>query len=405
MSATRRDRAEACPAGMPMIRETVLDPPAELTRWRATHPVAPLTYMDGHVGWIVTGHALARRVLQDDRFSSRPELRHSAVHLVLGDGQPPEEDVPGMFVGMDPPDHTRYRKLLTGELSVRRMRELEPRIAATAHQLIDAMTAEKGPADLVESYAIPLPSLVICDLLGISYDDWRRIRPTSELMLRTDSSAEQVRQCYADIFAFLAEVVADKHRTPQDDLLGGLVARTDLSDIELTAIAFQLFTAGHETTANMLSLGTYTLLTHPEQLASAQGGATLGDGAVEELLRYLTVIQFGISRAALEDVELDGVTVRAGQTVTIHLPAANRDPAKFPQPDVLDLGRPALGNVAFGSGAHQCVAQQLARAELRIGFRTLFERLPDLRLAVPAEEVPMRDGAIVYGAAELQVTW
>jgi cytochrome P450 len=175
--------------------------------------------------------------------------------------------------------------------------------------------------------------------------------------------------------------------------------------VEITAIAFQLFTAGHETTANMLSLGTYTLLTNPEQLAMLRADHSLLEGAVEEMLRYLTVIQFGISRAALEDVEVEGTTVRAGQTVTVSLPAANRDPGRFPDPDTFDITRPAAANVSFGFGVHQCVAQQLARAEMRIGFKTLLQQLPELRLAVPADEVPMREGAIVYGVESLPVTW
>lgn len=393
------------PMRLPVDRTSLLDPPEGLAALRESCPVSPLTYADGHVGWLVTSYRMARAVLQDDRFSSRPELRHSAVHLVLGDGQPPEEDVPGMFVGMDPPEHTRYRKLITGELSVRRMRELEPSIARTAGRLLDDVVAAGPGADLVSLFCSPLPSLVICELLGVPYSGWQRIRPVSEKMLRTDSTAEEVKACFAAIFEFLAEVVALKHREPADDLVSGLVALDELTDVEITAVAFQLFTAGHETTANMLSLGTYTLLTHPDQLALLRADPDLMESAVEELLRYLTVIQFGISRAALTDVDLDGTLVRAGQTVTVSLPAANRDPERFADPDVLDVRRPAAGNVAFGFGVHQCVAQQLARAEMRIGYRTLLERLPGLRLATPAAEVPMRDGAIVYGAASLPVVW
>ncbi|GLY68964.1 cytochrome P450 [Amycolatopsis taiwanensis] len=396
---------DAAPIRLPIERETVLDPPPKLSELRAECPVSRLTYADGHIGWLVTSFEMARAVLQDARFSSRPDLRHSAVHQVLGDGQPPEEDVPGMFVGMDPPEHTRYRKLITGELNVRRMRLLEPKIEQTALKLIEEMRAGGNTADLVSAYASPLPSLVICELLGVSYQGWLKIRPVSEKMLRTDSSAEEVKQCFADIFAYLAEVVAAKHIEPADDLISGLVALDELSDVEITAIAFQLFTAGHETTMNMLSLGTYTLLTDPQQLAALRADFSLLDGALEELLRFLTVIQFGISRAALEDVDLGGVTVRAGESVTISLPAANRDPARFPDPDRLDLMRPASSNVAFGFGVHQCVAQQLARAEMRIGFRTLLQQFPALRLAIPRDEVEMRDGAIVYGAKSLPVAW
>jgi cytochrome P450 len=399
------DTVDTVPMRLPIERETVLDPPPQLGQLRAECPVTRLTYADGHVGWLVTSFSEARAVLQDDRFSSRPELRHSAVHQVLGDGQPPEEDVPGMFVGMDPPEHTRYRKLITGELNVRRMRLLEPKIEQIALRLIGEMKAAGDTADLVAAYASPLPSLVICELLGVPYEGWLKIRPVSERMLRTDSSAEEVKQCFAEIFAYLGEVVAAKHTDPADDLVSGLVALKELTDVEITAIAFQLFTAGHETTMNMLSLGTYTLLTVPEQLAQLRADDDLLDGALEEMLRYLTVIQFGISRAALEDVELAGEVIRAGESVTISLPAANRDPGRYVDPDRLDLTRPATSNVAFGFGVHQCVAQQLARAEMRIGFRTLLREFPDLRLAIAMEDVEMRDGAIVYGAKTLPVAW
>lgn len=399
--------ADSRPPRIPTERQSVLDPPAPLAELRKRCPVSPLTYADGHLGWLVTSHELARKVLSDARFSSRPELRHSAVHEVLGDGQPPEEDVPGMFVGMDPPDHTKYRRLLTGELSVRRMRQLEPKIADTAHELIDRMLAEHpaGSADLVTSFAIALPSRVICELLGIPYERWERIQPVSEKMLRIDSTADEVKECYRVIFEFLADVVAQKRREPTDDLLGGLVESAELSAEELTSVAFQLFTAGHETTANMLSLGVYTLLTHPEQLAALREDPARLDNAVEELLRYLTVIQFGISRGALEDVEMGGEVVRKGQTVTVSLPAANRDPDRFTDPDTFDITRPPTGSLAFGFGVHQCVAQQLARSEMRTGYGALLERLPELRLAVPAAQVPMRDGAIVYGVQALPVAW
>jgi cytochrome P450 len=295
-----------------------------------------------------------------------------------------------MFVGMDPPEHTRYRRLLTGELSVRRMRELELKIAATARMLIDGMRGPSRTADLVPAFALPLPSLTICDLLGISYADAERIRPVSAAMLRTDSTAEQVKDCYRIIYEFLQEAVERKQRERADDMLSGLIESTDLSTVELTSVAFQLFTAGHETTANMLSLGTYTLLTHPEQLAEIKADPDTLPGAVEELLRYLTIIQFGVSR---------------GATVTVSLPGANRDPDRFADPDVFDIHRQASGNLAFGFGVHQCVAQQLARAQMRIGYQTLFTDLPGLALAVPAEQVEMRTTEIVYGVNALPVTW
>lgn len=390
---------------MPVTRDAILDPPPELAKLRGEEPIAQLLYPDGHIGWLVTSYQLARAVLQDNRFSSRPELRHSAVHLILGDGKPPEADVPGMFVGMDPPEHTKYRRLITGELSVRRMRQLEPKIEATANMLVDRMQESPRPADLVSAFANPLPSKVICDLLGIAYSEWERIQPVSARMLRTDSSADEVLSCYRTIFEFLGDVVSQKLEKPEDDLISGLTESGTLSPTEVTSIAFQLFTAGNETTSNMISLGMFTLFTRGDQLAAIKQQPALLEPAVEELLRYLTVIQFGISRAALEDVDLAGTTVKAGQTVTVSLPAVNRDPDRFPDPDVLDVTRSASAHLAFGFGVHQCVAQQLARTELRTAFRVLLERMPDVALAIPAHDVPMREGAIVYGVKSLPVSW
>lgn len=390
---------------IPIARQGRLDPPVELAELRKQCPITPLTHADGHVGWFVTSYWLARQVLSDPRFSSRPDIRHSAVHEVLGDGKPPEEDVPGMFVGMDPPEHTRYRKLLTGELSLRRMRELEPKIEATARSLIADMRASGPTADLVPAFASPLPSLTICDMLGVPYEDALAMLPVSQQMLRTDSTVAQVKECYRIIAEFLQNSVERKQREPEDDLISGLIETNDLSTTEVTSLAFQLFTAGNETTANMLSLGTFTLLSYPEQLAEIRADPTLFDGAIEELLRYLTIIQFGVSRGALEDVELGGVTVKAGQTVTVSLPGANRDPDRFPEPDVFDIHRRSHSNLAFGFGVHQCVAQQMARTQLRIGYQTLFSELPELALAVPADAVDMRTTEIVYGVRSLPVTW
>jgi cytochrome P450 len=208
---------------------------------------------------------------------------------------------------------------------------------------------------------------------------------------------------YAAVREFIAELVAAKRAEPTDDLLSGLTAG-DLSDEELVNIGFVLLGAGLDTTANMLALGAFALLSHPGQLAALRADPGIADHAVEELLRYLSIIPFTV-RTALDDVELRGERIRAGETVTVSIPAANRDPAHFADPDTLDLLRPAGGHVAFGHGVHQCLGQQLARVELRVVLPALVTRFPALRLAIPAEDVPMRTDMLIYGVHALPVTW
>jgi cytochrome P450 len=284
---------------------------------------------------------------------------------------------------------------------------LEPRIHRIVDEHLDAMAATGPPTDLVASFALPIPSLVICELLGVPYADHAFFQEQATVMARVSNTQEQVTAAIGALGGYLRELVAAKRATPGDDLLGGLITDAGLTDEELANIALILLVAGHETTANMLALGTFALLTHPEQLAAFRADPALTDAAVEELLRYLSILQFAApNRAALEDVELAGRLIRKGETVTLSLPGADLDPAIFDDPDELRWNRPnARRHLAFGHGVHQCLGQQLARIEMRIAYRELFERFPALRLAVPVAEVPLRDDAAVYGVWRLPVTW
>lgn len=373
---------------LPTTRTCPFDPPP------AARPISPLRYPDGSSGWLVTDHAAARFVLSDPRFSSRLDLALSPIRGRQPDGPP------GAFLFMDPPDHTRYRKLLTGQFTVRRMRLLEPMIAARIDEVLSSLAA---PADLVRGFALPVASGVICDLLGVPYSGHEAFEKQSHDMV-DPALPEAARDAAGEaMYLMLAELVALKRASPADDLLSGLLP--DLSDDEIIGIGLMLLFAGHETTANMLALGTFALLEHPAQLAALRSTPSLIDGAVEELLRYLTIVQYEANRAALEDVTVAGQLVRAGESLLVSLPMANRDPSRFPSPDELDLTRPSGGHLAFGHGVHQCLGQQLARVELRLGFTALLARFPDLRLAIPAAEVPLNTGRGIYGVAELPVTW
>ncbi|WP_181448785.1 cytochrome P450 [Nonomuraea aridisoli] len=374
-----RHRDPACP----------FSPPAEL---RGLPAMSRLEFADGHLGWLATTMAAAKVVLGDPRFSARQELKHVPVRSARPGG-PAAPAPPGFFATMDPPGHTRYRRLLTGRFTVRRMRELEPRVERIAAEHLDAMAAAGPPADLVSAYALPIPSLVICELLGVPYDDRGFFQDrTARIVLPDRDTAGAI----ADLSAYLGELVRRRRAEPGDDLISDLTG--DLTDEELANVAMILLVAGHETTANMLALGTFALL---------ERGVAYEEGAVEELLRWLSVLQLGApSRAALEDVEVAGALVRKGETVAMSLSVVNRDPDEFDDPDALLPGRPeARRHLAFGHGVHQCLGQQLARIELRAGYRALFDRFPGLRLAVSAAEVPLKEGAAVHGVERLPVTW
>ncbi|MEV8439110.1 cytochrome P450 [Actinosynnema sp. NPDC051121] len=388
---------------LPTRRTTPFDPPAELGLLRERAPISRMKFPDGHLGWLVTNYEIAREVHADRRFSSRAELHHSP-RTVAGQPvtqRPPAK--PGMFISMDAPDHTRYRKLLTGQFTVRRMNQLMPRIEQIVAEHLAGLRAAGSPADLVANFALPVPSMVICELLGVPYEERESFQQDTAKLLSLDSSLDDVMAAFERLEDFVLQLAKRKHVEPGDDMLTGLVATGELDDSEVANMGLLLLVAGHETTANMLGIGTLLLLQHPEQLAALQADPSLVDNAVEELMRYLSIIQFGTLRTALEDVEVGGVVVRAGESVSISVAAANRDPARFERPDEFDVRRSASGHLAFGHGVHQCLGQQLARIEMRVGFSALFREFPDLRLAVPVEEVKLRTDMAIYGVHELPV--
>lgn len=396
------------PVSLPMRRSSPFDPPAEYRRLREEEPVSRLAFPDGKVGWLLTRHQDVRALLADDRFSSDRLRASSPVRRF-----PIRPDEPavraGSLIGMDPPEHTRYRRMLTRYFTVRRMRELAPRIEQIVSEHLDAIERSGPPADLVPAFARPIPSLVICELLGVPYEDRVTFQRCTSILLRLDADEDAIFAARDELWGYMLDLVAVKRQHPDNALLSSLIqasiADSALTDESLAAIGQLLLAAGHETTANMLGLGTYALLCHPDQLCALREDAELADRAVEELLRYLTIVQFGTVRVAREDVDFAGQHIRAGETVVASLAAADRDAAQFPEPDELDLARPAAQHVAFGHGIHQCLGQQLARVEMKIAYSALFRRFPALHLAVPPGEVPMRDDMFIYGVHRLPVAW
>ncbi|MER6961809.1 cytochrome P450 [Streptomyces sp. NPDC000618] len=392
------------PAGarpLPTTRTTPLDPPPELLERQQQCPVDRLRYPDGSEGWLITGYDQVRAALADPRFSSQKYLLRSPIQP-----QEPTPAAPGFFVYTDPPEHTKYRRLLTGLFTLRRMSQLAERVKEIATDALDAMEEAGPPVDLVPAFALALPSLVICELLGVPYEDREVFQHNSTVIQDINTPLDQAYAALDAMQKYLSGLVERRRGPdPSEDILGGLAAHEELTVEEVTNICFLLLAAGHETTANMLSLGTYALLTNPDQLAMLRSGETTMDSAVEELMRYLTVNHYGPIRGILEDFEFEGCPMKAGETVTLSAFAANRDPKHFADPDQLDFARGGRGQLSFGHGIHQCIGQQLARIEMRIGFQALLDRFPELRLAVPKEEVRMRDTMLIYGVSSMPVAW
>ncbi|WSL51300.1 cytochrome P450 [Streptomyces sp. NBC_01387] len=397
------------PVSLPVERACPFDPPAEYAALRERCPVAPLELTVGPgegSGWLVTRLADARAVLSDARFSHRNEL----IGLPIPPPFPmtaytPPPAAPGAFIKMDQPDHSYYRRFLTRRFTVRGIAGLTPMITGIVREQLDAMARVEGPVDLVGTFAEPVAVRVMCGMLGIPDAARERLSTHMAVLSRMTYTVEELIASCTDIAEVLQELVESKRSGSGPDLLSELARDGRLTVEEQTNLAWALIGGGFDTTANMLALGTFALLTHPEQLAALRARPELIDNAVEELLRHLTISHLGASRAALEDVELNGARIRAGDTVVVALPAANRDPAHFPDPDRLDITGDPQGHVAFGHGVHQCIGQNLARAVLRIAYPALFDRFPSLRLAKAAGDVPMRADMLHYGVHELLVGW
>jgi cytochrome P450 len=396
------------PHGLPMDRDAgPFDPPRQITQLREARPVSPMAFPDGHQGWLVTGYDVVRQLMADSRFSSRQDI--GILHIPYETpGMPaatePSPQTPGLFIAMDPPDHTRLRRKLTGAFTVKRMKQLEEHIVDIAERQLDEMACLTPPVDLVKEFALPVPSLVICELLGVPYADRENFQANSAQFMLKDQQLDEKMAAYGAMTSYLAELVTRKRAAPAEDILSDLARDDDLTIEELIGVAFLLLLAGHETTANMLALGTFALLEHPEQLAELRADPDLLPDAVEELMRYLSVADMFL-RYATDDIELGGETINKGSTVIISLLAANRDPQRFDNPDTLNIHRKARGHLSFGHGVHQCLGQQLARVEMRAGFDGLLRRFPTLELAIPANEVRLRTDMSIYGVHELPVTW
>ena len=397
------------PVVMPLhMRRERFDPVEDLGRLRDGDAVSRVDTGMGLSAYLVTRYDDVRKVLSDtDRFSNADRRSFG----LPGDQQFSPEELAQMRAGhllaFDPPEHTRLRRMLTPEFTVRRLRRLEPWISTIVEQHLDALERAGAPADLVAGFALPIPSLVICELLGVPYEDRAEFQHRTGRQLDMSISVKERLVLAREAREYMARLVARAQAAPGEDMLGMLVREhgDELATDELIGIAGLLLVAGHETTSNMLGLGTLALLRHPEQLALVRDDPAMVDPAVEELLRWLSIVHSGSPRTTTTEVEIAGHTIPAGELVVCALPAANRDAALADDPDRLDVTRGAPGHVAFGHGVHHCLGAPLARMEMRIAFPALLRRLPRLALAVPYDEVDFRAYHVVYGLHALPVTW
>ncbi|MFB9907463.1 cytochrome P450 [Allokutzneria oryzae] len=397
----------SCPVSHPPLptqRVDPLMPPPEYAAFLEEAPITKVLDFVGQEAWLVTRYADVRAVLGDPRFSSDfipPEL--------AGVARPDEPVKP--FIRLDPPEHTRFRRALTGEFTVRQIRLLEPGIRQLVEDRLDELERAGHGADLVELVSLPIPSLVICQLLGVPYSDHTRFQEDSKQLLTKDLAPEERMKAGNRLREYMLELVHLKQREPDAALMTRLIERSEemeqpFSDLELASIGLLLLIAGHETTANMIALTTVALLRQPEKVEALRADPSTVDKFVEEALRLLTIVQHGVRRLATEDIEVGGTLIRKGEWVLASLAAGNRDPEVFAEPDELDPTRKRITHLSFGFGPHQCLGQQLARVELQIALAALFRRFPTLRLDLPeGEEIPYKHDMLIYGVHRLPVAW
>ncbi|MFF4273710.1 cytochrome P450 [Streptomyces sp. NPDC001536] len=390
---------------MPRSARCPFDPPPGLKELQDQGPLAKVRLWDGSEPWLVTRYAEQRALLGDARVSSdidRP-------------GFPPKASSEGSegklsFIMMDDPEHARLRRLVTAPFAIKKVEALRPAVQRIVDGLIDDLLAGPQPVDLVEAFALPIPSLVICELLGVPYEDHEMFQSNTKTMVSSAATPEQRNVATREIAGYLATMIGKRLAEPEDDLLSSIAGRITTGELDhqqATEMSLLLLIAGHETTANMIALGTAALLQHPDQLALLRESddPKLVASAVEELLRYLNITHQGRRRAVTEDIEIAGEVIKAGEGIIVVNEIGNRDPEVFEDPDRLDITRDARRHVAFGFGIHQCLGQPLARMELQVVYGTLYKRLPTLKLACDIQDVKFKHDAFIYGVHELPVAW
>ena len=384
------------------------DPPPAYGEARKKGKPQLVKMWNGRPCWIVTNYDGVRAVLSDNRFSTDPA---TPGYPTLSAAREAVLELPPTFIRMDPPEHSRLRRLFTKEFMIKRIDAMRPRIAELVNELYDQLEAKGPPVEFVNDFALPLTSTVISEFLGVPVEDREFFQEQSRLKVLLDVDPSIPKQAAERLMEYFDALLRKKEKDPHahNDLLSRIVIDHiqpgHLSHEEAVLHADFLTMAGHETTANQIALGTLSFLQNPDQKELLLARPELIRNAVDEMLRYHTIVQFNGPRVAMEDIEVSGQLIRKGDAVFALISAANRDPAAFQNPDKFDITRSPDYHVAFSYGVHQCLGQPLARAELQTVFSTLFKRFPGLRLAVPFEKIVFKPDHFVYGVEALPIAW
>lgn len=387
---------------VPRPAQCPLAAPAEFAGWR-DEPGLRQAMFHGNPVWVVSRYRDIRAALVDPRLSAK---------TIPDSIMPTDADnkIPVMFARTDDPEHHRIRRMMTGNFTFRRCESMRPHIQEVVDHFLDEMIAVGPPAELVREFALPVPSLVIALLLGVPPEDLELFQHNTTAGLDQKTTDAEKGQAFGAMYAYIQELVQRKEREPGDDLISRLITdyvATGQLDHATTAMnSVIMMQAGHETTANMISLGTVALLQHPSAFArlSQTDDPAVVANIVEEVMRYLSIVHSQVDRVATEDLVIGGQLIRAGEFVMMNLPAGNWDTEFVDDPESFDIDRNTRGHLGFGYGVHQCIGANLARVEMQVAFATLARRLPGLKLAVPPEELRFKD-ADIYGMKELPVTW
>jgi cytochrome P450 len=383
-------------------------PPPKALELNASKQLSRVRIWDGSTPWLITGYEAIRslfadaRASVDDRLPGYPHWNEGMLSTV--------HKRPRSVFTSDAEEHTRYRRMLSRPFTFKRVEALRPAVQRITDEHIDAILARPQPADLVEGLALAIPSLVISEMLGVPYEDADFFQEQANRGMNRYATAEDAAQGAGTLARYIKKLIHIKMDDPGENLVSDLAERVkagEITDREAAQLATGVLIAGHETTAGQISVSVAALLENPDQLAllrDAEDPKVIAT-AVEELMRYCSIIQTGQRRIAVEDIEVDGEVIRAGEGIILDVAPANWDARQFPEPDRLDLQRQDGPQVGFGYGRHQCVGQQLARMELQIVLPSLLRRIPTLRLAVPRDELPFKHDALAYGLHELPVVW
>ena len=396
MTAAEVEDDAARRVGFPFRRPGESFPPPGYAEFREREGLVWSMMPGGQRVWLLTRFEDVREALISPHLSS--DSRNEGFPTPGRTGGPPAQtQIPGWFATLDPPEHDRYRKVLMQDFTARRMKELRPRIEKVVEDVVEALAAKGSPADLVADFAVPIPSLVICELLGVPDADRAFFESRIAVLVTLAATDEQRDQATTELLRYLGRMVTIKRHRPGDDLISTMIASAELTPMEVGGAALLLLIAGQETTANNIALGAVPLMSHPEWVHD--------DAIVDELLRFYSVADLVPLRVAVADVEIGGQLVRAGEGVAPLVAAANYDDDRFACPHAVDPSRSAQGHVAFGHGRHKCLGQHLVRVEMELAYGILFDRLPGLRLDCRVEELAYKDDGVLYGLTALPVRW